>query len=220
MIREIESYPLVWPLGRPRRPAEDREDARFGQETLHSDGTGMPAYRRRQPLSIAVALGRLRTELGRRGAEDVVISTNVPTRQDGLPYSNARVPDDPAVAVYFRWKGELHCMPCDKWTRVADNLAAVAAHLDALRRIERYAVGDIAQAFAGYKALPAASTKRRWWEVLGFELPPSYQDAKGRARELLRDLHPDHGGNHNQAAEINAALDEAQTYHGKTAGYS
>jgi hypothetical protein len=213
VIHEIDSYPLTWPAGRPRRPAEEREEARFGQETMHSDGTGLLAFRRRQPLTIAAGLGRLRAELARRGAEDVVVSTNVPTRQDGLPYSNARVPDDPAVAVYFRWKGELHCMPCDKWTRVADNLAAVAAHLDALRRIERYAVGDIAQAFAGYKALPAAGAKRSWWEVLGFEKPVSYTEAKNRARELLRDLHPDHGGNHNQAAEINAALDDAQTFY-------
>jgi hypothetical protein len=216
MIREISAWPLVWPVGRPRRPVSEREVARFGQERERGGVDGSPVYRAKQPLTIVAALGRLRAELGRRGAEDVVISTNVPTRQDGLPYSSARDPDDPAVAVYFRWKGELHCMPCDKWTRVADNLAAVAAHLDALRKIERYAVGDIGQAFAGYKALPAVGAKRNWWEVLGFEKPVSYKDAKDKARELLRDLHPDRGGNHVQAAEINVALDDAQTcYYGR-----
>jgi hypothetical protein len=212
----IASCPLAWPVGRPRRPASEREVARFGHEIREESSNGQSSWTRKKPLTIAVALDRLHAELGRRGAVDAVISTNVPTRLDGLPYSGAREPDDPAVAVYFRWHGELHCLPCDKWTRVADNLAAVAAHLDALRRIERYAVGDIAQAFAGYKALPAAGAKHPWWEMLGFENPPSYKDAKDKARELLRDLHPDRGGNHVQAAEINAALDEAELYHDRT----
>lgn len=214
MTHDIESYPLTWPVGRPRRPAGEREVALFGQETTHGGVNGAPVYKHKSPLTIATALARLRTELARRGADEVVISTNIRTRRDdGLPYSNSREPEDPAVAVYFRWKGELHCMPCDKWTRVADNLAAVAAHLDALRKIERYAVGDIAQAFAGYKALPAAPAKRSWWEVLGYANPVTFKEAKDRARELLRDLHPDRGGNHVQAAEINVALDEAQTFY-------
>lgn len=209
MIHEISAYPLTWPVGRSRRPAEEREPARFGQERIEG------AWKRKQPLTVYVALTRLRTELFRRGAENVVVSTNIPTRQDGLPYSQAREPDDPAVAVYFRWHGEAHCLPCDKWTRVADNLAAVAAHLDALRRIERYAVGDIAQVFAGYKALPAPMpAKRDWWEVLGLDkIPDHYWIAKDRAHDLLRHLHPDHGGNHIQASEINVALDEAQLYY-------
>jgi phenylpropionate dioxygenase-like ring-hydroxylating dioxygenase large terminal subunit len=35
-------------------------------------------------------------------------------------------------------------MPCDRYTRVADNIAAIAAHIDATRAIERHGVDDCA----------------------------------------------------------------------------
>ena len=38
-------------------------------------------------------------ELKRLGARGMVLSTNVELRQDGLPYSNRRRPEDPGVAV-------------------------------------------------------------------------------------------------------------------------
>jgi hypothetical protein len=152
-------------------------------------------------------------ELRRLGASGVVITTNVPTRQDGLPYSSAREPDDPGVAVYFRLSGAVHCLACDRWDRVADNLAAVAHHVAAMRGQSRWGVGSVEQAFAGYRALPAAAAKRPWWELLGFsQLPARLEIARDAWREWIFKAHPDRGGTANQAAEINAAMAEAERY--------
>ena len=67
------------------------------------------------------------------GAQRIVISTNAELRQDGFPYSNRRAPEDVGVAVYFTLEGRPYVLPCDKWERVADNLAAIAKHVEAKR---------------------------------------------------------------------------------------
>jgi len=174
-----------------------------------------PNYRYKVELTIYVALQRLREQVDMLKGSRLVVSSNVQTRRDGLPLSKATEPKDPAVAVYFVWRGKTRAFPSDKWDRVADNIGAVAAHLDAIRRIERYAVGEVEQVFEGYKALPAVGAKAMWWTVLGFqEGPPAFVDSVlDKWRELIRKAHPDQGGSANQAAEINAAKDEAVAYY-------
>jgi len=149
------------------------------------------------------------------GATGLVISTNIPTRKDGLPFSNVREPEDRGVAVYFMLDGnQPHCLACDKWDRVADNLAAIAAHIDAIRGQARWGVGDLAQAFAGYKQLPAAEARKSWWTLLGFKEPPTTLEvAEAKWKTLIARYHPDVGGNANQAAEINAAFTEAEKFY-------
>ena len=198
MSKLAEAFPLSWPVGRPR--AKYRERARFG-----SKGPGYGV----QQLSIYASLERLRGELGRLSAGGVVVSTNIPVRLDGLPYSKTRAPNDPGAAVYFRLKGQAHCLACDKWDRVADNIAAIAAHIGAIRGQARWGVGDLAQAFAGYRALPAVSIKKPWHEILGVPEQSSTDEIRTKFRELAQRHHPDHGGNGNQMAEITAAYNEA-----------
>ena len=85
-----------------------------------------------------MACGGVLAELARLGIgeQDTVISTNVPTRLDGLPRSGAREPFDPGVAVYWQERsGARRVMAIDRYTTVADNLAAVAATLEAMRAI-------------------------------------------------------------------------------------
>src|SRR5262249_31741204 len=76
-------------------------------------------------------------------------------RTDSAPYSGARKSYDVGAAVYFSLNKKPYCLPCDRWNRLPDNLAAIAAHLEAMRGMDRWGVGSIEQAFAGYKALPA-----------------------------------------------------------------
>lgn len=196
----IEAYPLSWPTGQIRTPSAARKTARFGVE---SEG-------RRRPLTLAAARGRLKEELRLIRATDIVVSTNIPIRKDGLPWARVSEPEDPGVAVYFRLKGSAHVLATDKWDTVAGNLGAVAAHIDALRGQARWGVGDLQQAFAGYRALPAMDAKKPWWQVLGFaEMPQDIITVRSKWMELARRHHPDRGGNPNQAAEINAAWNEA-----------
>lgn len=151
----------------------------------------------------------MQTELDRIGARDEVLSTNVRVRIDGLPRSGEKEPTDPGAAVYFRLKGQPRCLACDKWDRVADNIAAIAARIEAIRAVDRYGVGTLDQAFAGYAALPAPASG--WRSVLGFGASDAVTiDAVNQAwRERVRTAHPDAGGSHDAVANVNTARDEA-----------
>jgi hypothetical protein len=126
----VSAYPLQWPAGRARKPADARIHGKFN--TKRSSGR----YMETKALTVADALARLQDELDRIGARLPVISTNLETRLDGLPRSGQGEPSDPGVALYFQLQGKPHCMPCDTYTRVAQNIAAIAAHIEATRARE------------------------------------------------------------------------------------
>ena len=189
-----DAYPLAWPLGRPRTSASSRKRAAFGSQNRNGYG--------RKPLSVAQARNRLfeqlnlYTRVGRSYRVDsgsIVLSTNVKTRRDGLPYSNAREPEDPGVAVYFELDGDPVCLPCDTFDRVADNIAAVAGHIEADRRQERYGVGSVRDRFAGFMALPAAGegSGAGWWETLGVGMGASADEIRRAYRQRAKETHPD-----------------------------
>ena len=186
-----EAYPLSWPVGWPRARAPSR--SKFGNWTLYS------------------ARQQLQKELASLGARSVVLSTNIPLRQDGLPYSNVREPADHGVAVYFRIKGEPRVLACDKWNLVSHNMIALARHVEAIRGQIRWGVGSVEQAFGGYRALPAMPPSRTWFEVLGVEEEAAWDRIEAARLALLAKNHPDVGGQTSVAAEINAAFDEARS---------
>lgn len=185
-----ERYPLEWPAGWPRSRRAER--SKFADVTLYA------------------ARAQLERELRLLGATSVVLSSNIPLRQDGLPYSNTREPSDHGAAVYFRLKGHPRVLACDKWDRVAHNIVAVAKHIEATRGQSRWGVGSVEQAFAGYQALPAVPSKRPWWVVLGVPESATWLTIQKARVELLMRHHPDRGGDPSAAAEVNAAYEEAQ----------
>jgi hypothetical protein len=150
-----------------------------------------------------MAISRLSGELDRLGATHPILSTNVETRLDGLPRSGQSNPDDPGAAVYFRFKGQPRALACDRWDRVADNIAAIAQHIDALRRIDRYGVGTMEQAFAGYAALPPSAED--WWLVLGVSQDATPEQIEAAFLARARVAHPDAGGNHHDMAKLSEA---------------
>src|SRR4051812_39644503 len=108
------AWPLHWPIGWPRCKNPTR--ATFGAvRVVTSTYNPQTKWKQRKALTIAEARDRLLDELSRLHASAVVISTNIRTRNDGLPYSNAAEPDDGGVAVYFRLKGQPRVLACDKW---------------------------------------------------------------------------------------------------------
>lgn len=191
-----EAYPLQWPAGWPR--AKRREPARFGT-------TGRSRYGNRERLTIAEARERLADELERLGARYVTLSSNLELRLDGAPRSGQAEPLDPGVAVYFRLDEKDTVLACDKWDRAADNIAAVAKHIEALRGIDRWGVGTAAQAFAGYQALPAPE---QWWQVLGISERASRDEINAAYRAKAMRAHPDSGGSDAAMARLNAARDD------------
>lgn len=204
-----QRYPLSWPTGWKRTPSYKRERAPFsrGGGSYVDAATNQTRSNPKRALTVADAIQRLSGELGRLGATGELLSTNVVTRLDGLPRSGQSEPSDPGAAVYFKLKGQPRCLACDKWTRVADNIAAIAQHIDALRRIDRYGVGTLEQAFAGYAGLPPTSAD--WWIVLGLSASATHEQIIAAHRKLATEHHPDKGGRSEDMARINEARDVA-----------
>ena len=195
------AYPLAWPPGRPR--ATSREAGRFGT-TLRND----PGWKAPKPLTLAEARVRLARELDLLGARLAVLSSNVELRLDGQPRAGRTEPADPGVAVYFRLHEKPIALACDRYTTVAQNIAAIAAHIDATRRIERYGVATMEQMFTGFLALPAPIAPDDWRSALGN--PGSLDEAEAAFRSRMRRAHPDAGGEHGAAAALNAAIRRAR----------
>lgn len=196
MNQEKAAYPLSWPDGWKRTPSGSRQRSNFTKN--------------KNALSVADGTRRILDELRRFGVPDyqVILSTNIQVRLDGLPYSNQREPSDPGVAIYFKRHGKNQAMATDTYTRVADNLAALAATLEAMRAIERHGGAQLLErAFLGFTALPEP---KNWRDVLNMAGSSSLELAKKHYQELAMIHHPDRGGNAEAMAEINRAWSDAQ----------
>ena len=191
-----EAYPLQWPVGWTRTHPAKRRDA---------------PYR----VSFTRARDALMRSLALFGASDIVLSSNIALRRDGLPYAHRGEPSDPGIAVYWTHRGAPRVIACDCWDNTRDNLRAVGLAVDALRALERGGASQILErAFVGFTALPAdagADGRPHWRDV--FHVDPSAAITRAELvalyRELARLAHPDHGGSTERMAELNAARVEA-----------
>lgn len=183
MAKPIPAYPLQWPAGWPRKPSHQRKRATFS--------------RNKRDLTISDAVTRVREELGRMGIgdDDLVVSTNLQLRMDGWPKSGQPEPADPGTAVYWRDKtGNTRCMAIDRYDRAADNIAAIAATLDAMRAIERHGGAEILdRAFTGFAALEHQHTPG-WWTVLDLPRFATRGEVEAAYRRLRAASHPDKPG--------------------------
>lgn len=189
----IEAYPLYWPDGRPRTP--------FHRQEAHRQFKGTFAKYRDGLLRQVELLG------GKR----CILSTNIPLRNDGLPYANTREPDDSGVALYFKYKDKDMCFAADRYKYARQNIHAIALTIAAIRAIERYGTSDMMErAFRGFTALPEQSGEY-WREVL--EIP---RDAKPTPEHIERAFrafafiyHPDHGGTTEEFTRLCLARENA-----------
>lgn len=187
----VEAFPLCWPIGRPRTNPYRRESARF-------------------KTTFAIARDEVRREVDRLGGRSLVISTNIPLRQDGLPYANFRKLDDEGVAIYFTYKGKPTCFACDRWNKVEDNMQAIVKTIDALRGIARWGTGDMLEAaFTGFAALEPPKSSD-WRSVLGVGPDATLADAQQAYRRKASEHHPDRGGDPLAMQAVNDAWAEAQ----------
>lgn len=213
-----QAYPLAWPTGWPR--AANRKRAKFSKSeekrTNFSDGSSR-TWRESKELSIHDATKRILAELHTFGVPsgEAIISTNLELRLDGLPRSNQSAPADPGVAVYWRRGSDptrqTKVMAIDIYDRVADNLAAVAATLNAMRAIERHGGAQILErAFTGFTAL---ADRSNWRTILKFPpapMRPTLEQLEARFRMLAKEAHADVGGNHEAMTDLNIARDQAK----------
>lgn len=173
-------FPLDWPAGWPRTPPGERTWSAF-----RSGGAR---------VTQSNANERILRQIRLLGATHLVISANVAYTRAGTPHANRRRPDDAGVAVYFRLAvdGEPRVLACDRWLSIPENMAAIAAHIDAMRGTDRWGVGSLSRAFDAYKALPAPAPA--WHEVLGVGELAAHDTVRSAYRRLAREHHPDRGG--------------------------
>lgn len=194
----VTAYPLAWPPGWQRIESYRRSDAKFN---VGGSGKG-----RRVEISDGVT--RVYQQLGAFGVResDIVISSMLRVRLDGQPYRDQPVGGlDPGVAVYWQQKGKQQCMAIDRYKRMADNLAAIAATLEAMRAIDRHGGAEILErAFTGFAQL---ATPEQPFQVLGVGANASREEVERAYRLLAAKHHPDRGGDEQQMARINAARD-------------
>jgi hypothetical protein len=200
----VQAYPLQWPEGWPR--AKFRKGGQFGKAEWKSNGYG-GGYKAKADLTMADAMKRVKYELERLGVnvvDDSIVSTNLKLNLAGLPRGDQGEPSDPGVAVYFQKKnGPMRVIAIDAYRRVRDNLAAIAATLEAMRAIERHGGAQILErAFTGFDALPAP---RKWWDILECRQDASRDVIEANFRRLALDKHPDRGGTDAAMSELNQA---------------
>lgn len=197
MTDAIQAYPLQWPAGWRRTSPDQRTAAKFRKGE-------------RERLSVGDGANRVYKELHAFGIPEhqVIISSDLRLRLDGKPFADQGYGSmDPGVAVYWQDCQQQRCMAIDRYTKIADNLAAVAATIEAMRAIERHGGALILdRAFQGFAALPAPES---WWQVLGLKGPnASEAEIKSAHRRLISEHHPDTGGDNDTAARINRARDQ------------
>lgn len=186
-----EAFPLAWPSHKTRTPHNARRYGRFKKDDRW--------------ISRDQACRRVQDEVAKLGGAYLVVSSDVPIRRDGMPYSNRSVePDDPGVCVYFRLHGKPYAMACDTYTKLAQNIAAVAAHIEATRQIERHGVATAAETLQAFTALPSPKKPH---EILGVSAGAGADEVRKAWRAKITTAHPDQSGTHAAAAEINAARD-------------
>lgn len=193
-------FPLAWPQGRPRTqkpaPALFRKDGRR--------------------LTLTTSRARLIEQINmltHRGQQwrvrNMVLATNIRFTRAGTRDQNVsrRDPEDAGVAFYFDLDRRPHVLACDRWDTVYDNIAAIAAHIEALRGQERWGVADLQQAFAGHVALPAPDS---WWQVLGVPQGADRATIDSAYRASAKAAHPNAGGDRAAWDRLSAAYDAAK----------
>lgn len=188
-----EAYPLCWPDGYKR--TQYKIKSQFKQ-------------------TMEKAQNFLRQEVSRLRATELIISTNIPVRNDGGLYADymKRKIEDPGAAIYFKYKNKDVSLCCDRYETVWENIYALGKGIEALRGLERWGVSEfLDRVFTGFTALPPPVVTRYWWTVLGCSRTDDEEQIKFKYRLLVKQHHPDAGGNTQRFQEIQQAYSEAMT---------
>lgn len=206
-MSEITRYPLCWPDNVARTAPQKRTYAHF------------------KDISVDYACRLLLAEINRLNGHswnasdpNIIISSNVNLRLDGLPRSNQGEPPDTGVAVYFQLRfaagGKYHHRPivmsCDKWNRVSWNIYAIMKDIEAQRARARWGCGSIQQAFQGYVAIPEKCGGDAWWTVLGILPSADRNTVEAAYKKLAQTEHPDKGGTQERWLRLQTAYEQAQ----------
>lgn len=157
------------------------------------------------------AINRIESALmDRLGVDDWRLSTAAPHRKkDGRPYANAN-PDDPGAVIRWTKDGEQYAVACDEYTDLRSNVRAIGLYIEEKRKMSNRPVVTGQDEFAtarlpsgdGEDAIAAAPPPH---EVL--EVAPDADESvvKAAARRMLKEHHPDAGGDVEQFKRVQQA---------------
>lgn len=185
----IEAYPLCWPIGYERK--SEQRKSRF-------KGT------------LGAARDFVQAEIERMKATDLIISTNIPLKQNGELYADwqrYRI-DDHGVAIYFTINGEQKSLCCDTYKSIWENMYAIGRAIDALRMIDRDGVSEfLKRAFTGFKAIEGPGANNQW-VILGIE---QTNDKEGIKQAYYRQAKAWQADG-KQLTDLNLAREQADKY--------
>jgi hypothetical protein len=182
-----QAYPLHWPLGMPRTQTPGMSRFRTNFEVAQSN--------------VVKSLRAFAIE-SRRDIVNLCISSNMTMMQQN--------PRDGGVAIYFRWDNIDCCVAIDRYRLPAENLQAAHHVIEAERtKLRHGGLNIVRAAFRGYAALPPpkgpdGQLAAPWWQTLNLPEGATLEQAETRYRELVKEHHPDRGGD---AAKFNLATD-------------
>jgi len=209
--------PLDWPADQERTPAHKQREARFRKES------GI----RGRSLTLTEAMVRVGRELEafgtvkiegyrywRADCSDATLSANLRVRRsDDRWHAQQANPDDPGAVLRYRLDDEDFVIALDGYDRVADNIAAIAACLSALRALERHGSNIAGRFSRGLRALPApGEVSGHWSAVLGVSAGAQLEEVRTAFARLARRHHPDTGDepSADRLQEFTRAWDEAR----------
>ena len=198
----LYQYPLEWPTGWPRAKKRVSGNRRY---TRKSTGGHM------RPWTINAAGEELFRELGRLGAKDCIVTSNLVTRKDGMISGNQAQVDDTGVSVFFNMDDRPMVMANDVFFEPANNIRQLTIALQNLRHLSENGGAVMKErAFSGFTALPAPMTGGEpWYSVLNLEPEATKDEIKARYRSMAKQHHSDTGGDHGRMAALNVAKDQA-----------
>jgi len=154
----------------------------------------------------------LLNEIRLLGGRQLILSTNIPLRQDGLPYARYAPIKDTGVAVYFQLNGTPQVFACDKWNKIEDNMQAIKKTIEAIRGIERWGSSEMmSRIYQGFQALPeSVSVNESCWTILAIDPQSSIEEIDKAYKTKAKEVHPDMGGSHEEFIKLTEAYEEAK----------
>jgi len=173
--------PLQWLPQQPRTKNPKR--ANFGNHSVYK------------------AVLQLQKELLLLKAKNIILSSNLQTKIDGT-LCVRQYCDDPSIVIYFELKGEKKAMACDKWDKPEHNIWALKLSISAIRGLERWGGSEFLDGlFTGFQALPAPgeciNVKMQYFSDVD-----NLEYLKLKYNKLLKELHPDMGGDSEEFQEM------------------
>lgn len=143
------SHPLKWPKGQRKTPKSMRIKGQFGGR-VGAKGQGKGAKGALAPISLQNAEKALRVAIAGLNGYSATITTNMPVVRNEIRWDD-KVNDGHSISVLFFVDDVEYLVACNKYDRLADNIAGVADYLALAKRMVSLGAGSTAKVLKGFR---------------------------------------------------------------------